>query len=211
MKATLCAAIFAAFTAGCGSTSPYAAVSAIPIGSRVNPVIELPGLEPADVAVESAGTGAATGAVGGAAGGAMAGLGASLECGMFFWICAPALMVAGAVGGTVAGTVYGAEAGADLTLPEEKAMAVESIMDSPVAETNIAALFEEEFRRHNAGRWQLDDKGSAATLTIGIDALYLQQSKGDGLAVELQSYARIRYGPSESEQTKKIIFRSTSD
>ena len=160
---------------------------------------------------ESVGRNAAAGAGGGAAAGAMVGLEASLDCGVYVLFCAPVFAAMGAAVGTVAGTVYGVSKGAARALPKEKATAVESIIETTLAETNIAGLLEDEFRRNNAGRWRLAAGSSPTTLTIGIDALYLEQATGDELAVELHSFARIRYGAGESDQTKKILFRWSSE
>lgn len=213
IRNTGCAAILVLFAAGCASAPQYAPITPLPAGSRVNLTVEVPELASPDAkdGSESVGGMAARGAGVGAGAGAVAGLEGSLACGPFVVLCAPIAAVAGAGVGAVIGTVGGAAKGTAVALPAEKAKAVESIIDSTLAETDIAALLEDEFLAHNEDRWQLVSEGATNSVTIGIDALYLQQATGDELAVELQSYVRMRYGPNEDQQTKKIIFRSTSD
>lgn len=201
------------FAAGCASTPNYVPVSSIPAGSRVHLVIELPQVEPPDAedGSESVGRNVAAGAAGGAAVGAAEGLKASLECGKYVVFCAPVMLIVGAAAGTVAGTTYGVIKGSRLALPAEKAEAIESIINATIAESDFAALIEQDFVRNNAGRWQFATAGAPATVTIGIEALYLKQSTDDNLSIELQSYAQIQYGANASNRTKRILFQKSSD
>lgn len=199
--------------AGCASAPEYAPIARLKDGTDIQLTIAVSDVQVPDAlgGGESIGKRAGQGAGVGAGAGAASGLQASVYCGPFVLACAPFMAVFGAGAGAVLGTVGGGAVGAVLALPAEKAQAVEAVIADLVATTDFEQTLREEFIQRNSSGWNLVESERVPELIVGIEGLYLQQYAGNELSVEVVNSVVIAYGPGESQRTKRILYRYSSE
>lgn len=198
--------------AGCASTPRQAPLTPIPPNSQIRVAINVLDVESPNAwdAGEAVGRGAAAGAGVGFGGGAVAGLELSIACGPYFYICA-SMAVVGAAGAAAVGAVGGSAYGASIALPAEKANALEGLIDEYLSNKNILEIMRNDFAQRQQGRWQLVESSSGPIVTLGVEALGLDQFAGDELMIRMTSFLRVRYGPGEHEVTKRMLVKAQSD
>ena len=210
-------ALFAAtaLISACASSSKptHASLRSIPLGSSIRVVAVEPEIQTPDAktAGETVAKGTAGGAVLGAGYGAGAGFMMGFACGPLFVICSPL----GAVGGAASGAIFGAAAGgvnnAMLALPKEKADALEAVMAATIADLSVSQMLVQELREQSNDRWEITDADAPTKITLGIEGLFIDQTKDEQLVVKLVHSMVISYGPGELETTKRILFTYVSE
>jgi hypothetical protein len=155
---------------------------------------------------EAVGKRLAQGAGMGVAGGLAAGLYGSMACGPFFMFCAPVLVGGGAAIGLVAGSTAGTISGAIIALPNEKANALDAIIDSTFAEITLSQSLRAEFEEQTAGVWAITDTEQDVRVTIELESFFIEQFKDDNLKLKMTSTMVVTNGIGKSATTKEIPF-----
>jgi hypothetical protein len=176
--------------------------------------VNVPGIVSPDAkdTSEAIGEGASSYAAQGFAGGASDGFEGSVDaCGVFFLVCAPVFVIAGgAVGAAVLGVV-GSVNGAKIALPEDKAGALETLIQNYLESEHIPANLLNEFNRQQNGRWQVVDSETDVVVTLGVETLMFGQFPDDVLSIRLTSNLVVRYGPETTDATKRILLNAESE
>ena len=198
-------AIAAALSACAGNPST-AELRPIEPGSTLTVTVNLPELKTPNAldAAEATGKGAGEGAV--------YGMGIGFEgsfhtCGPFFFICAPFTMAIGGASGAVIGGAYGAST----ALPAEEARQLEAIVRDYVVSEDIALNLRNDFVQQQDGRWEIVEVEGDVSVILGVEKLAFEQRPGGQLAILLTSNLVIRYGPEDSDVTKRLLLNARTE
>ena len=212
--ATVTLSICALLLAACATVPKNIPLRPIPRGSEIRVVVNVPGIVPPDAkdTSEAIGDGASSYAAEGFAGGAAGGFEGSVEaCGVLFFVCAPVFVIAGGVVGAAVGGVVGSVHGAKIALPEDKADALETLIQNYLESEHIPANLLNEFNRQQNGRWQVVDSETRVVVTLGVETLRFAQFSDDELSIRLTSNLVVRYGPGTTNATKRILLNAESE
>ena len=198
---------------GCASQPKFAPLQRLPEGQTLQLLVSVPPIEAAKVDgdAESVGKGAAVGAGGGAAAGATVGLAESLWCGPYILFCAPVFALVGAGGGAIVGGIAGGVGGAIQGLPAEKAAALESIIAVTVAELDVEQTIRHEFDNNNRDFWHVSQSPVTPQLSFAVEAIFVEQFGKNELSLQTITSLVVRYSANETDSTKRILFKFTSD
>ena len=200
--------------AGCSTVPKNTSLRPIPRGSEIRVVVHVPGIVPPDAKdiSEAIGEGASAHAAKGFKGGASSGFEGSFEaCNVFFFVCAPVFSIAGGVVGAAVGGVVGTVHGANIALPEDRADALETLIQNYLESEHISANLLNEFNRQQNGRWQVVDSETGIVVTLGVETLRFAQFPNDELSIHLTSNLVVRYGPETTDATKRMLLNAESE
>jgi hypothetical protein len=199
--------------AGCASQPQFLSLQRLPAGQTIELVVAVPSIAPAKVDGdgEALGKGAAQGAGGGAAMGAAAALPYSIVCGPLILVCAPALALMGAGGGAIVGVIGGTVGGAIRGLPPEKAARLETIIGTTVGALDVEQTLRSEFQLNNQQNWHVLKQPTTPQITVGVEAIYIDQLRKNELTLQTVTSLVVRYGPEDRAVTKKILFKVASE
>jgi len=155
---------------------------------------------------EAVGKRLAAGAGLGTVGGMGYGLYTSMMCGPLIFLCAPAMVAGGAAVGLVAGSTAGTISGAIIALPNEKANALDAIIDSTFAETTLSQSLRAEFEEQTADVWTVSETEQDVRVTIELESFYIEQFKDDNLRLKMTSTMIVTNGIGKNATTKEILF-----
>jgi hypothetical protein len=200
--------------ASCAAVPKNTLLRPIPRDSEIRVVVNVPGIVPPDAkdTSEAIGDGASSYALEGFAGGAAEGFEGSVEaCNVLFFVCAPVLVIAGGVVGAAVGGVVGTVHGVNIALPEDKADALETLIQNCLESEHIPANLLNEFNRQQNGRWQVVDSETGVVVTLGVEVLRFAQFPDDELSIRLTSNLVVRYGPETTNTTKRMLLNAESE
>jgi len=200
------------FNSGCSTQPKYTPIKPIAKGSSIELIIDVPEINTPNAKdeMESFGKGLSQGAGTGAAAGAVAGLQHSVVCGPYILFCAPFLSVIGAAGGSIVGGLAGGIHGGMVSLPTEKAKILEETIALTLLELDIENLLYNEFVIQTDDSWNIKGADPDIKLSLGVEALYLQQYIDDQLALQVVNSVVITYGLDTNKKTKRILYKHTS-
>jgi hypothetical protein len=211
---TVTLSICSLLLAGCATVPKNTSLRPIPRDSEIRVVVNVVGIVPPDAkdTSEAIGDGASSYAAKGFAEGATGGFEGSVEaCTVFFFVCAPVFMIAGGAVGAAIGGVVGSVHGAKIALPEDKADALETLIQNYLESEQIPANLSNEFNRQQNGRWQVVESETNVVVTLGVETLMFGQFSDDELSIRLTSNLVVRYGPETTDATKRILLNAESE
>ena len=194
------------FFSGCASMGPTETPQFVPIktGAEVQLNIEIEGIDNPEVVDTSdlllAGTGA------GAAVGVSVAVQNSILCGPYILICIPILMVPSAAIGAVGGGIVGGIEGARISLPSDKAEALEQLVSDYLTAEDLAQQMRIGFAYENKDRWILVDESTHTKVRLGIQSLKFQQFSDDHLLISMTANMIVTQGSVEPTNPRKILF-----
>ncbi|MGK0225077.1 MAG: hypothetical protein ACI9ON_004337, partial [Limisphaerales bacterium] len=210
---TVMLSICSVLLTGCATVPKNTPLRPIPRGSEIRVVVNVPGITSPDAkdTGEAVRDGASSYAAQGIAEGASGGVEAAMGCEVLALVCMPVFAIVGGVLGGVAGGVVGSVQGARIALPEDKAGALETLIQNYLENEPIPANLLNEFNRQQNGRWQVVDSETDVVVTLGVEALMFSQFSDNELSIGLTSNLVVRYGPETSDVTKRILLNAESE
>ena len=113
--------------------------------------------------------------------------------------------------GMVIGGVAGGIKGANIALPDDKAVAVEKLINNYLNSEDIPTNLFNQFNRLQNGRWQIVDSETDIVVTLGVENLLFTQFSDEELAISLTSSLVVSYGPESTDVTKRILLNSETE
>tara|TARA_Y100001934_G_scaffold270599_1_gene355762 strand:+ start:285 stop:1073 length:789 start_codon:yes stop_codon:yes gene_type:complete len=207
--------LFCHALAGCAAKSPYTHLEPVPAGTEIT-IVGGPQFDPGAVyGNEQIARGALVGSVGGAVVGASSGATIGLACGPWAVFCVPTIAIFGAGVGLVTGAVMGGVHVGATSLPEEKAVALNTLLiertQTGVYDAELRELLLTAATPHlkasllQAGAQHASEAhGTAPTVRVWLSGLHFEQHLRDELTLQMEVSMQVHFGP--AVLTKRYVF-----
>jgi hypothetical protein len=201
-----------ALMSACASQSKPVALNRIPVDTTVHLDVVKADARLPDASADG-GTYAKNvggGALAGAGMGAVAGFSMGIVCGPAILICGPIGAMGGAMGGAVFGMGAGTIVAATLQLPQEKAEALDVIIERTVEELDMVEKVSTDFRSATVSSWVYVDDEAAVDISVVIEGIRLEKHKKDHLSMSTATTMVVTSHTGDRARVEKRSFRMTS-